>query len=118
MQSRSIARAVYPTWKQVMFWSSWVALLVPAVFLAYGTVWLGGLWFNGYTDPADLLIGTILALGLLATLLVLLFTWRSYNTGSTEYWYIMMWQAVGLFLIPLFTTLGCLLTYYRLVHLA
>lgn len=114
---QSVTSLVYSRWKSRLFWVGWSALAIPAFFLAYGTFLLVKLWFGGYNEPADLIIGTILGLGLLATLLISLFTWKSYRAGSTEYWYIMMWQAVGLFFIPLLTTLGCLLTYYRMVYL-
>ena len=43
----------YKRWQQVLFWVSWLGLLIPGYFLLSGFGLLGNLVLHGYTDSID-----------------------------------------------------------------
>ena len=110
----ALAVVAYQRWQQIVFWMSWIALLVPGYFLAFGTLRMVNLVWMGYQDQMDWLLMVILVLGLVALVLIAVLTYWAYQTASRGYWNLMMWQVAGLLGVPFITMLGCILVYFQL----
>lgn len=108
------AVSVYQRWQQIMFWLSWLTLLIPGYILTFGTFRMAQLVWNGYRDQLDWLILVILGLGAFAIVLTAILTYWAYRTASRGYWNLMLWQAVGLLGIPLLVMLACIGVYFQL----
>ena len=67
----------YKRWQQVLFWVSWLGLLIPGYFLLSGFGLLGNLVLHGYTDSIDWVLACIFGL---AALLLLWMAYKSYYT--------------------------------------
>lgn len=106
--------SAYQRWQQVVFWISWLGMLVPGYLLAFGTFRMAQLVWNGYHAQVDLLMFVILGLGAFAMLLTAILTYWAYRTASRGYWNLMAWQIAGLLGIPLLTMLACLWVYFQL----
>ena len=65
----------YKRWQQVLFWVSWLGLLIPGYFLLSGFGLLGNLVLHGYTDSIDWVLACIFGL---AALLLLWMAYKSY----------------------------------------
>ncbi len=104
----------YQRWQQIIFWLSWLGLLIPGYFLTLGTFRMAQLVWNGYNAQSDLLMFVILGLGAFAVILTAILTYWAYHTASRGYWNLMTWQLMGLLGIPLLTMLACLWVYFQL----
>ena len=109
-----LAGAAYQRWQQVIFWLSWLGMLVPGYLLTFGTFRMAQLVWNGYRDQMDWLILAILGLGAFAVILTAILTYWAYKTASRGYWSLMAWQVVGVLGIPLLVMLACIGVYFQL----
>ncbi|WP_020559303.1 hypothetical protein [Thiofilum flexile] len=106
--------SAYQRWQQVVFWLSWLGMLVPGYILTFGTFRMAQLVWNGYQDRMDWLMLAILALGAFSVVLTAILTYWAYRTASRGYWNLMFWQIVGLVGIPLIVMLACIGVYFQL----
>jgi NADH:ubiquinone oxidoreductase subunit 4 (subunit M) len=104
----------YKRWQQVLFWVSWLALLIPTYFLLSGFGLLGSLVLQGYTDSIDYVLALIFGSATLLLTWLVYKTYRNFRYQQTSFKVLVLniWGA-GL-LVPLAVLLGSVVALWKL----
>lgn len=109
-----VAAVQYQHWQRLLFWLSWLLLLIPGYFIWYGFAMIGNLVLHGYTETIDLVLLMIMGTSLLELLLVAIYTLTHFWNQSTPFSGLLWWLMLGMAGIPLAATLGSIFSYAKL----
>lgn len=109
--------AGYVWWKHLLFWVGWSLLLVPGYCAAFGT-WLIGSMLPDYHHTVDIVLTIILAVSLFAIMMVAVYTAWHFFHQSRRYAHLMVWLGTGVFVLPLVSGIGAVLSYAQLMNIS
>ncbi|MBJ6608953.1 MAG: hypothetical protein JG718_01195 [Candidatus Thiothrix moscowensis] len=105
----------FAPWQQLLFWTGWLMLFIPAYFIAHGFSLVGSLVWSGYSaDTVDLVLVLIMGTALIEILLVAIHTFTRFYYRECSFKRLLSWLMFGIAVIPLAATLGCLYSYATL----
>jgi hypothetical protein len=104
----------YASWQRVLFWMSWLLLLVAGGFVGHGFSTVVSVIIAGYHDALDLTLLLISGTALLEILLIGVYTLTRFRHQDYPFKRLLLWLLVGMVGIPLTAVLGSLYAYLHL----